>query len=98
MMNKEEAKKRSETLKRLREDHRETVERTQALLKEHNTIRKQIRQTMADGPKTIPEIVEATQLPGEHIMWHIIAMRKYNLVAEAGMSGSYYQYQLMEAA
>jgi hypothetical protein len=94
MIAKEEAKKRSETLKRLREDHRETVERTQALLKEQNAIRKQIRQALADGPKTIPEMVDATQLPGEHLMWHIIAMKKYNLVAEVGMSGSYYQYQL----
>jgi predicted transcriptional regulator len=94
MIAKEEAKKRSETLKRLREDHRETVERTQALLKEQNAIRKQIRQALADGPKTIPEIVDATQLSGEHLMWHIIAMKKYNLVAEVGMSGSYYQYQL----
>jgi hypothetical protein len=94
MIAKEEAKKRSETLKRLREDHRETVERTQALLKEQNAIRKQIRQALADGPKTIPEIVDATQVPGEHLMWHIIAMKKYNLVAEVGMSGSYYQYQL----
>lgn len=98
MTTREEARKRSETLKRLREDHRETVDRTQALLKEQNTIRKQIRQAMADGPKTIPEIVEATQLPGEHVMWHIVAMKKYNLVAEVGMNGSYYQYQLMEAA
>jgi predicted transcriptional regulator len=98
MTTREEAKKRSETLKRLRGDHRETVDRTQTRLKEQNTIRKQIRQAMADGPKTIPEIVEATQLPSEHIMWHIIAMKKYNLVTEAGMNGSYYQYQLTEAA
>ena len=97
MIDREEAKKRSETLKRLRENHRETVERTQALLKEQNTIRKQIRQAMADGPKTIPEIVEATQLPGERIMWHVTAMKKYSLVAEVGMSDGYYQYQLTEA-
>jgi predicted transcriptional regulator len=97
MIAKEEAKKRSETLKRLREDHRETVERTQALLKEQNAIRKQIRQAMADGPRTIPEIMEATQLPGERIMWHITAMKKYSLVTEVGMSDGYYQYQLTEA-
>jgi predicted transcriptional regulator len=97
MIAKEEAKKRSETLKRLREDHRETVERTQVLLKEQNAIRKQIRQAMADGPKTIPEIVEATRLPGERVMWHVTAMKKYSLVAEVGMSDGYYQYQLTEA-
>ena len=97
MSTKEEAKKRTETLKRLREDHEQTVERMQALLREQNSIRKQIRQAMADGPKTVPELTAATQLPGEVVMWHITALKKYNLIAEIGMSGSFYQYQLMEA-
>ena len=97
MSTKEEAKKRTETLKRLREDHEQTVERMQALLREQNSIRKQIRQAMADGPKTVPELTAATQLPGEVVMWHITAMKKYNLIAEIGMSESFYQYQLMEA-
>ena len=97
MSTKEEAKKRTETLKRLREEHEQTVERTQELLREQNSIRKQIRQAMADGPKTVPELTAATQLPGEVVMWHITAMKKYNLIAETGMSGGFYQYQLMEA-
>lgn len=97
MTTREEAKKRTETLKRLREEHHETVELTQAHLKEQNALRKQIRQAMAEGPKTVPEVTAATNLPGELVMWHITAMKKYNLVAEVGMSGSYYQYQLVEA-
>jgi predicted transcriptional regulator len=97
MSTKEDAKKRTETLKRLREEHEQTVEHTQVLLREQNSIRKQIRQAMADGPKTVPEVTAATQLPGEVVMWHITAMKKYNLIAEIGMSGSFYQYQLMEA-
>jgi predicted transcriptional regulator len=97
MSTREAAKKRTETLKRLREEHQGTVERTQSRLREQNSIRKQIRHAMSDGPKTIPEITAATQLPGKVVMWHMIAMKKYNLVAEVGMSGSYYQYQLMEA-
>ena len=97
MSAKEDAKKRTETLKRLREEHEQTVERMQVLLREQNSIRKQIRQVMADGPKTVPELTAATQLPGEVVMWHITAMKKYNLIAEIGMSGSFYQYQLMEA-
>jgi predicted transcriptional regulator len=97
MSTKEDAKKRTETLKRLRQEHEQTVKRTQELLREQNSIRKQIRQAMADGPKTVPEVTAATQLPGEVVMWHITAMKKYNLIAEIGMSGSFYQYQLMEA-
>lgn len=97
MSAREDAKKRTEILKSLREQHQGTVERTQALLREQNSIRKQIRLVMLDGPKTIPEVTAATQLPGKVVMWHMIAMKKYNLIAEMGISGSYYQYQLMEA-
>lgn len=97
MSTREDAKKRTETLKRLRAEHEQTVERTQVLLREQNSIRKQIRQAMADGPKTVLEVAAATQLSGEVVMWHITAMKKYNLVSEVGMSGGYYQYQLMEA-
>jgi predicted transcriptional regulator len=97
MSTREDAKQRTETLKRLREEHQGTVERTQKRLREQNSIRKQIRLAMADGPKTVPEVAAVTQLPGEVVMWHMIAMKKYNLVAEVGMSGSYSLYQLMEA-
>jgi predicted transcriptional regulator len=93
---KEDARHRGTMLKRLREEHRETVERTQALLKEQNAIRKQIRQAMKDGPKTVPEVAEATDLSSDQVLWHITAMKKYNLINEVEMNGEYYQYQLSE--
>ena len=96
MSSKQDAKKRAQLLKQLREEHQETVERTQALLKGQNAIRKQIRQAMSDGPKTVPEVAEATGLPPKEVLWHITAMKKYDLVAEVGMDGEYYQYQLAE--
>ena len=85
-------------LKSLREEHADTVQRTQALLKEQNAIRKQIRQAMTDGPKTVPEVAEASGLPANEVLWHITAMKKYDLVTETGMSGEYYQYELTQEA
>lgn len=96
MTDKAAAKQRIARLKALREEHQATVERTQALLKEQQAFRKQLRTAMADGPKTIPEIAEATQLPSDQVMWHVMAMKKYDLVREAGKSGDYYQYALAE--
>ena len=96
MSNKEDAKKKAEILKRLREDHKEGVTRTQALLKEQKAIRRQICQAMRDGPKTVPEVAQATDLPADQVLWHITAMRKYDLVAEAEMCGEYYTYQLVQ--
>jgi predicted Rossmann fold nucleotide-binding protein DprA/Smf involved in DNA uptake len=95
-MSKKDAKKRTAILRRLREEHKDTVTRTQALFKEQKTIRRQICQAMRDAPKTVPEVAEATTLPADQVLWHIIAMKKYDLVAEVGMCGEYYQYQLVQ--
>jgi predicted transcriptional regulator len=96
MKDKEEAKKRSQLLKQIREEHKDTVERTQELLKEQKEIRRQLSQVLKDGPKTIPEIATATDLPSHEVLWHVTAMKKYDLAAEAGMSGEYVLYQLVE--
>jgi predicted Rossmann fold nucleotide-binding protein DprA/Smf involved in DNA uptake len=92
----EDTKKKAETLKRLREEYKDTVARTQARLKEQKAIRRQICQAMRDAPKTVPEVAEATGLPADQVLWHVTAMRKYDLVAEAEMCGEYYTYQLVQ--
>lgn len=96
MTDKSAAKARIARLKALREEHQATVERTQALLKEQQAFRKQLRAAMGDGPLTIPEIAAAAQLPPDQVMWHVMAMKKYDLVREVGKSGDYYQYALAE--
>ena len=96
MSEKEDAKKKVQVLKRLREDYKDTVARTQALLKEQKAIRGQICHAMRDGPKTVPEVAVSTGLPANQVLWHITAMRKYDLVAEAEMCGEYYTYQLVQ--
>ncbi len=93
---KEDAKSRAAMLKSLREKHKETVDQTQALLKHNQAIRKQIREAMEPGPKTIPEVAAATGLPSDQVLWHVTAMKKYDLVREVGMSGEYYQYELTQ--
>ncbi|MGB2897556.1 MAG: hypothetical protein WBB65_15535 [Anaerolineales bacterium] len=94
MSDKEKAKERIEILKRVREERKESVERTQAYLKEQQSIRKQLRQAMKGGPKTILEIAETAQLPSSKVLWHVMSMKKYDLVREMGMEAEYYQYQL----
>jgi predicted transcriptional regulator len=96
MSDKQAAKERTEMLKRLREQHQAAVAQTQALLKEQQAIRKQIRQAMAGGPKTLPEVAQASGLPTDQLLWHITAMKKYDLVVEIGKFGENYQYQLAE--
>ena len=87
-------KQRGQFLKRLREQHQESVQRTKDLIKQQNAIRKPIRQAMKGGPKTIPELAEATELAADTVLWHVTAMKKRGQVVEVGLSGEYYQYQL----
>lgn len=96
MNDKEKAKERMALLKRLREERAESVARAQTLLKEQKAFRKPLVEGMKGGPKTIPEIAAACGLPSEEVLWHVMAMKKYDLVREVGRDGDYYQYQLAE--
>jgi predicted Rossmann fold nucleotide-binding protein DprA/Smf involved in DNA uptake len=93
MTPKENAKKRAIFLKKLREEHKETVARTQTLLKEQQATRRELCKHARDEPKTIPELAELSGIPAGEVLWHITAMKKYGLVAETGMCGEYYLYQ-----
>jgi predicted transcriptional regulator len=84
----------AETLKRLREEHKETVTRSKALLKEQQAKRKAIRKAMEEGPKTVPEVADLTGFASHDVMWHMMAMKKFDLIEELEMDGEYYRYQL----
>jgi predicted transcriptional regulator len=96
MSEKQTAKEKMQVLKELRIEHAETVERAQAHLKEQQKIRKILRGAMKEGPKTVPEISEAVDLPSDVVLWHVVAMKKYDLVTEVGQDGDYYQYALVK--
>lgn len=98
MSGNEDVRKRTELLKRLRDEHRESVERTQALLKEQKAIRQKISQALGDEARSVPELAEVTGLPADRVLWHITAMRKYGLIVEAGMADEYYLYRRAEEA
>ena len=89
MTTKEDAKKRAIFLKKLREEHKETVTRTQALLKEQKAVRRDICKHIRNEAKAIPELAELSGIPAGEVLWHITAMNKYCLYDETGMCGEY---------
>jgi predicted Rossmann fold nucleotide-binding protein DprA/Smf involved in DNA uptake len=91
-----DAKRRTAALKVLRQAHQDTVESTQLLLKEQQAFRKSLKAAMSQGAKTIPEIAAGAGLPADQVLWHVMAMKKYDLVREVGKDGEYYQYVLAE--
>ncbi len=98
MSEKEDAKERAAFLAGLREQNADSVARTQVLVKEQNALRKQLRKVLKEGAKSIPELAAATGLPSDQVLWHVTAMKKYDLIVETGMddSGEYYLYALPE--
>lgn len=96
MENKESARARTELLKRLREQHKATVERTQALLKEQKRIEKAVCSSIRERPKTVPEIAAETGMPTHEVLWYVTSYKKYGIVIENGMCGDYPLYQRVE--
>lgn len=64
--------------------------------KEQKRIRKTITEAMRKGPSTVPEIAEASGLPGDRVLWHLMAMKKYGQVVEGKQRGDYYEYTLAQ--
>jgi predicted transcriptional regulator len=93
---KEAARARTEMLKRLRDEHKGTVERTQELLKEQKRVQQAICKVVREKPKTVLEIAKETGMPTHEVLWYLTSFKKYGLVTETGMCGDYPLYQKVE--
>jgi predicted transcriptional regulator len=97
-LDKQAAHEHTALLKTLRETRKETIEATRALLKTQQETRRAICQAMRHGAETVPEIAEASGLPADRVLWHVTAMKKYDLVIETGKFGEYYRYAMVQEA
>jgi len=96
MSEKETVKTRAQILKDLRSEHQETVDRTQALLKEQGKIERGILKLIKDESLTIPAIAAQIDLPTHRVLWFVTALKKYDLIREDGMDGEYVLYRKEE--
>jgi predicted ArsR family transcriptional regulator len=96
----EEAKKRTELLASLRDQHRDNVSKSQALLKENQAVRRSLQRALQAGPQTVPQLADATGLPAHQVLWHVTALKKYGQVEEVGIDEDevYYLYRLSKEA
>ena len=97
-VSKDEMRLRTALLKRLREDRVNSIDSTREHLKTQKAIRREICQAMQQGAATVPEIAASSGLPSHQVLWHLTAMKKYDLVIEVGQCGEYYQYELAKEA
>ena len=78
------------------EDKQARIKTLVTRMKEQNQVRAKITGLLKEGPKTVPEISEATGIATNIVLWHIVAMRKYGKAAEAGLKAAYPSYRLIE--
>jgi predicted Rossmann fold nucleotide-binding protein DprA/Smf involved in DNA uptake len=69
---------------------KELVERSRRQAKTH----KLLTAALKEGPKTVPEVAEATAMPSHEVLWKLMGMKKYGLVVEGEERDGYYQYAL----
>jgi predicted transcriptional regulator len=96
MSDREAAKKQAQLLKELRAEHQETVDRTQALLKEQGKIEREILKLIKEESKTVPTIAAELEMPTDRVLWFLTALKKYDQVMEDGMDGEYVLYMRRE--
>jgi predicted transcriptional regulator len=96
MSDREANKKRAQDLKDLRQQHKETVDSAQKLLKEQGMVERKILKLIQDESKTVPVIASEMDLPTHQILWYLTALKKYDQVLEDGMDGEYVLYKRRE--
>ena len=95
-IDKEITKNRAAVLKELRNEHTETVTRTQELLREQKKVQKLICQSIRETAKTVPEIAVEVGMPTHEVLWYLTGYKKYDIVVEEGMCGEYVLYKKVQ--
>jgi len=78
----------------LRESHGGVSDELKAYFKEQNQVRKALIEAFKQGAETVPELADRTKLDPSRVLWHVMAMKKYGQVVEAGEKGDYPTYAL----
>jgi len=87
---------RGERLKKLREVHHQSVEKTQVLVREQKQLHQAICKCIRETGKSVPEIAKEIGKPTKQVLWYLMSMKKYGVVAEVGMCGDYPIYKWIQ--
>ncbi|MBN2054841.1 hypothetical protein JW905_07960 [bacterium] len=93
-MAKDDSGKKKLTSRLLRERLGAVPKEPVELSREHAAIKKRLREALADGPKTVPELAATVQMPTRQVFWHLMSMKKYGGIVEGEERDSYMEYRL----
>jgi hypothetical protein len=84
----------TEQLKSLREARAELIKKATARMKEQRRQIRAIREQLAGGARTVPEIAEATGMAAAEVLWFVATLKKYGEILEDVKDGGYFRYRL----
>jgi predicted Rossmann fold nucleotide-binding protein DprA/Smf involved in DNA uptake len=87
---------RAENLRKLREMHNVSIERTQKQVKDQKQLHQAICQFIREEAKTVPEIAAQIGKPSNEVLWYLMSMKKYGIVVETGICGDYPLYKRIQ--
>jgi hypothetical protein len=81
-------------LKQLRSERADHLKAVQARIKTNMTLRNKVKKALKNGPQTVPAIANAVGESTDQVLWTIMSMRVYGLIAEDKQDGDYFKYGL----
>jgi hypothetical protein len=84
-------------LKKLRSERTTQLKAVQARIKHTTSLRNKIKKALKEGPQTVPFLSTAIGETTDRILWMLMEMRTYGLVAEDEQDGDYFKYRLIPA-
>ena len=81
-------------LKTLRAERASHLGEVQARIKDTTALRNKIKKALKDSPQTVPFLAEAIGETTDRVLWMLMEMRTYGMVAEDEQDGSYFKYRL----
>ena len=89
-----EASRAKSALAALRESRGGVSAEMKAWLKDQQDVRKKLRAALAAGARSVPDLARECGVDSGRVLWHLMAMRRYGEVAEAGERDRYVLYAL----
>jgi hypothetical protein len=81
-----------EQIKAFREKHGPVSSILLEESKEQIKIQRIILAALDNGPKTVPELFQATGLDARKVLWYVTALRKYGKIGDGPKRGDYPSY------
>lgn len=88
--------KQKKPIQILRERYGGVSEELKIKTRAQTKILKNLKGSIENAYRTVPEISKLTNIPSHEVLWHLMALKKYGIVIEGEEQDGYYEYTLKE--